>query len=162
AAYVAYLTSHKEEVFNLYRDVFSGATGFFGNPETFAFLQKHVFPKFIKRCTSEEPLRVWVPHCATGQEAYSFAIAFHELAGRRTSDIPIQIFATDPSTQAVVRARTGIYSPDIAHEVSPHRLRRFFVKSDDRYQICRPIRDLCIFARQNLMTDSPFSRMDIV
>src|SRR5262249_53113693 len=105
---------------------------------------------------------VWVPNCATGEEAYSFAIAFHEFVGRRTTDIPIQIFATDPSTQAVVRARTGIYSPDIAHEVSPHRLRRFFVKSDDRYQICRPIRDLCIFARQNLMTDSPFSRMDIV
>ncbi|MGH9850237.1 MAG: chemotaxis protein CheB [Blastocatellia bacterium] len=160
--YAGYLRNHQEEVGNLYQDILIRVTSFFRDPETFEALKEEVFPGLVKQRASDEPLRVWVIGCSTGEEAYSIAIAFLEFAGDRAEHIPIQVFATDLNDAAIERARTGIYPPSLTNDVSPERLRRFFVKNDGGYQVSKPIRDMCVFARQNVVTDPPFSRIDLV
>ncbi|MGC2619551.1 MAG: CheR family methyltransferase, partial [Acidobacteriaceae bacterium] len=105
---------------------------------------------------------IWVPGCSTGEEAYSHAISLVEFLGDNRSDIPIQIFGTDLSEAAVQRARAAVYKESIEADVSPIRLRRFFHRTDGGYQISKTIRDLCIFSTQNIFSDPPFSRMDLV
>jgi PAS domain S-box-containing protein len=161
-AYAAYLRSNEEEVDALYKELIGGATGFFRDAEAITILKNKIFPKMVKHRTRGEPLRVWLPGCGTGEEAYSVAIAFHECVGNRPAHIPIQVFATDSNVKAIEHAKAGIYAESIDKNVSPERLRRFFVKTYEGYQISKPIRNLCIFARQDLLTDPPFSRMDLV
>jgi len=103
-----------------------------------------------------------VPGCSTGEEAYSVAISVLENLGEEAASIPVQIFATDVSEASIDRARVGVYPQTIAADVSPERLRRFFSKSDGNYRITKVVRDLCVFARQDLTRDPPFSKLDLV
>lgn len=150
------------ELQNLYRDILIHVTRFFREPESFVALRKTVFPKLIDDTGAKRPVRIWVPGCATGEEAYSIAIALLEYLGEDAPSVPLQVFATDISEEAIGRARAGIYPESISGDVSSERLRRFFVRVDGQYRITKLVRDSCIFARQDLTRDPPFSKLDLI
>ena len=160
--YVKLLRSDAQEVEALYRDVLINVTSFFRNPEVFESLRDVVYPKIVAERSSSEPVRVWVPGCASGEETYSHAISLVELLTELRVEVPIQIFGTDLSETAIQRARAGLYKETIAGEIPEVRLRRFFHKAPGGYQISKSIRDMCVFARQNVFSDPPFSRMDLI
>jgi two-component system CheB/CheR fusion protein len=163
AAYAQYLEGDRAELAALYQDILINVTSFFREPETFEVLKQSVFPKIVNGKNVNTPIRVWAPGCSTGQEAYSLAMALLEFLEEKTVKPAIQIFATDLSdTISLQKAREGIYPENIEAEVSPERLRRFFTKEGSRYRINKAIRDLCVFARQNVATDPPFSRVDLI
>ena len=162
ATYVRYLKQTPQEVGALFDDVLINVTNFFREPETFHLLKKKVFPQWLPECPPQTPLRIWVPGCSTGEEAYSLAIALVEFLGPRITEVPVQIFASDISKSALQQARSGIYPEGIAADVSPERLRRFFAPHNGGYQISKQIRELCIFARQDVTRDPPFSKLDLV
>lgn len=162
AEYVALLQRDRNEVSQLYQDLLINVTSFFRNPEAFETLKQVVYPAILKSRNASMPIRLWVPGCSTGEEAYSHAISLVEYLGEERADVPIQIFGTDLSDAAVSRARSAVYKEAIETDVTPVRLRRFFHKSDGGYQISKTIRDLCIFSTQNIFSDPPFSRMDLV
>lgn len=146
----------------LHDDLLIGVTSFFRDPESLDALVQKAFPSLIKERRGTDPIRVWVLGCSTGEEAYSLAIAlteFLEAAGLR---IPIQVFASDVNPASVEAARAACYPPDIAQDVSPERLARFFVELDGHYRISKRIRDACVFSRHNVLVDPPFSRIDLV
>ena len=160
--YEAYLEQNAGEVAALYQDIFIHVTHFFREPEAFSALQRKVLPKLIANRPKGEPLRVWVPACSTGEEAYSIAIALLEFLEKRAPATPVQVFGTDISAPAVDSARSGTYSETAVANVSPERLKRFFVKVGDRYQIGKQVRDRCVFARHDLGKDPPFSKLDLI
>src|SRR6266851_3001788 len=160
--YVQFLQHHPAEVEALYEDILIKVTSFFRDPDAFEALKTEVFPSILKHRSPEEPIRVWVPGCSTGEETYSQAIALLEFMGNRSADIPIQLFGTDLGQGGIEKARAGIYPDSIAADVSPERLRRFFLKVEGGYRINKTIRDMCVFARQNLLQDPPFSRIDVI
>jgi two-component system CheB/CheR fusion protein len=162
AEYDELLRNEADEVQALAQDFLIRVTGFFRDPETFVDLSGIVFPALFEHRSPKEPLRIWVPGCASGEELYSIAMVLLEYLGDRAASFRLQIFATDLSEAAIEKARTGFYTDTIADEVSPERLQRFFVKLDDHYQISKTIRDLCIFARHDVARDPPFSRLDLV
>ena len=163
AEYADFLERNPAEAEALYHDVLINVTSFFRDAETFEALKKIVFPELIKGRAPDTPIRVWVPGCSTGQEAYSLAIALLEFLETTPVRPAIQIFATDLSDEvSLKRAREGIYPKNIELEVSPERLRRYFTRIDDKYRISKAIRDICVFAKQNLAADPPFSRVDLV
>jgi len=162
AGYLDHLQGHPAEVPALYNDILITVTGFFRDPEIFDFLKSKVLLPLLKNRPATAPVRVWVPGCATGEEAYSLAICMLECLGEMTANAPAQIFATDISEPAIEKARAGIYPENISLDVTPERLRRFFVRVDGGYQISKSVRDMCIFARQNLAKDPPFSRLDLI
>jgi two-component system CheB/CheR fusion protein len=161
-AYVRYLRETPGEAQALRDDLLIQVTGFFREPEGFEALRQKVFPRLVKERAAGEPIRIWAPGCATGEEAYSLVICLLELLGETDSDFPIQMFATDLSAAAVARARAGTFPESIENEVSPERLRRFFAKVDGRYRINKAIRDACVFAQQDLTRDPPFSKLDLI
>jgi two-component system CheB/CheR fusion protein len=160
--YIAYLREHREEAEALYNDILINVTNFFRNPDAFDALKATVYPALLKDHPPNDTLRIWVPGCSTGEEAYTHAISIMEYLSEARSDVSVQIFATDLSESAVQRARSGVYKESITADISPPRLRRFFNKVEGGYQISKSIRDLCVFARQNVFSDPPFSKMDIV
>ena len=161
--YVRLLEQSPEEAQKLFRDVLIHVTRFFRDPESFDLLKAEIFPKALARLEEHDSIRVWVAGCSTGEEAYSTGIALLEALGEDRRRIPIQIFATDVSEQAVEVARRGEYPAGIVGEVSPERLENFFVPTDDgRYRVKPFVRDLCVFARQDLTRDPPFSRLDLI
>ena len=161
--YVRLLETDAGEAAALYQDVLINVTSFFRDPDAYDALKRDVFPRLIADRNPREPLRVWVMGCASGEEAYSIAIAFREFAEQAGAERrEIQIFATDVNGTNIERARAGVYPRQITESVSPERLRRFFTEVDGAYRICKPIRDLCVFARHDLLADPPFSRMDLV
>jgi two-component system, chemotaxis family, CheB/CheR fusion protein len=162
ADYVKLLHRNPQEIEALYRDVLINVTSFFRNPEVFDSLREVVYPKLLADRSTSDPVRVWVPGCSTGEETYSHAISLVEMLSEMRVEMPIQIFGTDLSEGAIQRARTGVYKDTIAKEVSEIRLRRFFHKVTGGYQISKSIRDMCVFARQNVFSDPPFSRMDLI
>ncbi len=163
ADYVALLHRDRNEVNALYQDLLINVTSFFRNPDAFDALKQAVYPELLKsRPSASGPIRIWVPGCSTGEEAYSHAISLVEFLDEHRTEVPIQIFGTDLSEKAIQRARAAVYKESIEADLSPVRLRRFFHKSDGGYQISKTIRDLCIFSTQNVFNDPPFSRMDLV
>ena len=160
--YVKLLHRNPQEVESLYRDVLINVTSFFRNPEVFDSLHEVVYPKVLADRPPSEAVRVWVPGCSTGEETYSHAISLVETLSELRIEVPIQIFGTDLSENAIQKARAGVYKEGIANEVSEVRLRRFFHKIPGGYQISKSIRDMCVFARQNVFSDPPFSRMDLI
>jgi two-component system CheB/CheR fusion protein len=160
--YVRVLHRNPQEAEALYRDVLINVTSFFRNPEVFESLREVVYPTILADRSSADPVRVWVPGCSTGEETYSHAISLVEMLSEMRLEIPMQIFGTDLSENAVQRARIGTYKDSIAHEISEVRLRRFFHRVPGGYQISKSIRDMCVFARQNVFSDPPFSRMDLI
>ena len=162
ADYSKHLESDRSEVQALHQDLLINVTSFFRDPQTFETLCRQVFPRILGGRSADTPVRVWVPGCATGEEAYSLAICLLESLSSLPSNPPLQVFATDLSETAIERARAGIYPENIAADVSPERLLRFFVRVDGRYQVSKPVRDLIVFARQDLARDPPFSKLDLV
>ena len=161
--YAGFLQREPHEVTDLYRDLLINVTSFFRNPEAFDALKQLVYPAIFKVRTSlSGPVRIWVPGCSSGEEAYSHAISLVEWLGEERADVPIQIFGTDLSENAIQHARAGLYKENIEADVARVRLRRFFHRSDGGYQIRKSIRDLCVFSTQNIFNDPPFSRMDLV
>lgn len=162
ASYGQYLAANPEEVQALHQEILIGVTSFFRDGEVFAALEQTVFPALLRDRNPDQPLRIWVAGCSTGEEAYSIAIGLLEYLGRHSASPLIQIFATDVSERAIEVARFGWYSSSQVSDVSPERLQRFFVPADGGYQINKVVRELCIFACQNLITDPPFSRLDLI
>ena len=161
--YAQLLERDSAEAEALYRDVLINVTSFFREPAMFEELKQVVFPELLKNKSDSQAIRVWVPGCSTGQEAYSIAIALLEFLARVQVKREIQIFATDLGDPAFLeRARAGVYPESIESEVGPERLETFFVKQGDTYRIEKSVRDLCVFARQNITVDPPFSRVDLV
>ena len=162
AEYATLMENDTAETAALYQDFLIRVTGFFRDPESFEGLAQRVFPIVCEGRTAKESVRIWVPGCASGEEVYSIAIALMEYVGERSLPAGIQLFGTDVSEAAIENARAGIYLDAIEQEVSPERLKRFFVKQNGHYRIGKSIRDLCIFARQDVTRDPPFSRLDLV
>jgi two-component system CheB/CheR fusion protein len=152
----------RDEVQALYQDCLITVTSFFRDPEAFQALCKEVLPPLLKGRAPGSPIRVWVPGCATGEEVYSIVICLLEAAEEAKGNPTFQVFGTDLSESAVERARAGRYLENIAQDVSPERLGRFFTKVDGRYQVSKAIRDMCVFARHDLTRDPPFSRLDLI
>src|SRR5581483_3354279 len=162
ADYARYLQQKPAEIAELYKDLLISVTSFFRDPDTFEALIQHLEPALKKPMHREQPLRIWVPGCATGEEVYSLAIRLHEFIEQHGLPLALQIFGTDISEPALERARHGVYSDGIIENVSEARLRRFFVKTDGSYQINKMIRECCVFARHDVTRDAPFSRLDVI
>jgi two-component system CheB/CheR fusion protein len=162
ASYIKLLQTNPIELDALFNDLLINVTNFFRDPGTFQVLKKKIFPRIIKAHLGDSPLRMWVCGCATGQEAYSLAMTLVEFFQETHTHRLAQIFATDISDIGIERARSGIYPENILQDVSPERLRRFFTKVDGNYQIHKSIRDMCVFARQNVLVDPPFSNLDLI
>ncbi len=160
--YARYLQETADEVQALFDDMLINVTGFFRDPVLFDVLKQKVFPRLAEGRPAETPIRVWVPGCSTGEEAYSIAIALREFLGEQERQSSIQIFGTDVSSAALETARAAHYSPNIVADVSPERLSRFFSSDESGYQITKTIRDACVFAIQNVTKDPPFSHIDLL
>ena len=159
--YVGFVQSNQEELRALYKDMLITVTNFFRDPEVFEALKAKVLPELLTRREDGAAVRVWVPACATGEEAYSIAICLLELLAENGTDTRVQIFGTDVDEDAIQHARRGVYPANIALDVSPERLNRFFTKKDNEYTISRRIRDMVVFSKQNILKDAPFSRIDL-
>ncbi|MBD2494131.1 chemotaxis protein CheB [Nostoc sp. FACHB-280] len=160
--YASYLQEHPAEVKALYYDVLITVTSFFRDPEAFEALKTKVFPQIIKERNSHSPIRIWVVGCSTGEEAYSIAICLLEYLHNQNINRQIQVFATDINEIAIEKARTGVYKYNQLIGVSPDRLQRFFISVEGGYQISKIVREACVFARQNLIGDPPFSNLDLI
>lgn len=161
-SYAVHLREHPGELDALFQDFLINVTSFFRDPGAFETLKEKVFPRLLENRAPSDAVRVWVPACSTGEEAYSIALGLLEAMESGGATVPFQIFATDIHETAMEVARAGNYPEGISQDVSPARLRRFFVKTERGYQIAKSVRESCIFARQNLAKDPPFSRLDLI
>ena len=159
--YAQFLRGNAHELDALYSDVLISVTSFFRNPDTFEVLQRQVLPALFKQ-RGDDPLRVWVLGCSTGQEAYSMAMAFVEAADHAPRMRKLQVFATDLNEALLDKARHGLYAKSVAEDLSPERLRRFFVEEGGGYRVNKGLREMVVFARQNVISDPPFSRLDLI
>lgn len=162
AEYQAILDSNPGEAETLCRDVLINVTSFFRDTAVFEALGRLVFPALLNKRPAGLPIRIWVPGCSTGEEAYSLAITLLEQLGPRSEAFPIKIFGTDVSESVINQARSGRYPEGIAADVAPERLRRFFTKEESGYVISKAVRDRCVFARQDATRDPPFSNLDLI
>ncbi len=160
--YVQFLERNPAECAALYDDILIHVTGFFRDPKAFEVLKRKVLPALLKGRDRDVPIRVWVPGCSTGEEAYSLAITLLEHLGEKAPQTLIQVFATDLSEKAISQAREGVYPADIASRLSESRLRRFFTKTEHGYRIGESVRKWVVFARHDVTKDPPYSRLDIV
>lgn len=160
--YAKMLSKEKEEIHILYQDLLINVTSFFRDTDTHKYLKENLLPKLLKRKNAGETLRIWVPACATGEEPYSIAMMLLEIQESKTTSVPIQIFATDLSEQAITKARIGIYSKQELETVSPKRIQRFFIKADGGFRVNKAVREMCVFAPHNILRDPPFSRLDFI
>jgi two-component system CheB/CheR fusion protein len=162
AEYLALLRTDAAEVQSLYQDFLIRVTQFFRDSEAFDALKEKVFPALLRGRAAAAPVRIWVAGCATGEEVYSLAMCLLEFLDGRADPVGVKILATDLNESALEKARAGVYLDNIEIDVSPERLRRFFVRTDGHYQISKAVRELCVFSRHNMATDPPFSRLDLV
>jgi two-component system CheB/CheR fusion protein len=160
--YTELLSNENNEVDLLYQDLLINVTNFFRDTEAFLHLKNVILPKLLETKTTGETLRLWVAACATGEEVYSIAMLLFEIQENNPNSIPFQIFASDLSVDAIRIARIGEYSTTQLATVSPERLQRFFTKSKNKYRITKELRDVCVFAKHNILRDPPFSRMDFI
>jgi two-component system, chemotaxis family, CheB/CheR fusion protein len=162
ADYATYLQAHPVEIKALYEEILIHVTSFFRDFEAFELLKTKVFQTITQHKSAELPIRIWVAGCSTGEEVYSVAICLLEFLAERAIQRPIQIFATDISELAIEKARSGIYTESQMADVSPERRLRFFYPIEGGYHISKAVRELCVFARQDLSTDPPFSNVDLI
>ncbi len=160
--YVQYLQDDPDEMQALYHEILISVTSFFRDPEAYQALKERVFPAIAKGKSVDLPIRIWVSGCATGEEVYSIAICLLEFLENVFPKPAIQIFATDINERVIEKARLGIYKQNEVVDVSPEQIRRFFNPVESGYQISKSIRELCVFARQNLIGDPPFSNLDLI
>jgi two-component system CheB/CheR fusion protein len=160
-AYLIFLRTHPGEAGALLQDLLISVTNFFRDREVFEKLAQYV-PELFAGKTQSDSVRVWVPACATGEEAYSLAMMLLEHARKLDSPPALQVFACDLDDQAIQTARAGHYPEAITADVSEERLRRFFVKEHNGYRVRRELREMVLFAAHDLLKDAPFSRMDLI
>ena len=160
--YVARLRKDADEVTQLFRDLLIGVTSFFRDPAAFAALQEQVIPHLLEGKGPRDTVRVWVPGCATGEEAYSIAMLLREGMDKLRGLPKVQIFATDIDEGALLIARLGRYRAPTLANVAPERLQRFFVPDEGGYTVAKEIREMCAFSVHNVLHDPPFSRLDLV
>ncbi len=160
--YRRHLERNREEANALCENCFITVTSFFREPAVFEELKTRVFPALLENRAPEDPIRIWTPGCATGEEAYSIAICLMEFLEEREVNLPFEIFATDISETAIEKARAGIYTGAALAHVSPQRLARFFNRTERGHQIAKTLRDTCLFARHNVAQDPPFSKVDLI
>ena len=162
--YVRFLRANPNEVELLFRELLIGVTSFFRDPAAWTCLKTKLLPGMLKGSRAGRVLRAWVPGCSTGEEAYSLAIVFREALEQvtHTGRISLQIFATDIDQTAVEKARQGFYPSNIAADVSPERLDKFFVTEENGYRVGKEIREMVVFATQDLIMDPPFTKLDIL
>lgn len=161
--YLERLRADADEPQRLLQSLLIGVTGFFRDSEAHKVLAQQVIAPLVKHADPDIPLRVWIPGCSTGEEAYSIAILLMEAFQRRQRPSNLQIFATDIDEEALEAARLGIYPESIADDVGAERLQRFFVRIEGhRYQVTKRLRETITFAPQNLISDAPFSRLDLI
>ncbi len=162
ADYHRYLQENHAEIYRLFKELLILVTSFFRDPFTFEVLAAKVIPQILANHRDRSPIRVWVPGCASGEEAISLSMLFEEAMDKLDRHVPLQVFATDVDPEAVGRARVAQYPGAIASEVSPERLERFFIRKDEGFGLKKDIRDSIVFAVQDLVSDPPFSRLDLV
>jgi len=160
--YAKLLSKKNEEIDILYQDLLINVTSFFRDTDTHKYLKETLFPKILKRKKIGESIRLWIPACATGEEAYSIAMMLLEIQESNATNVAVQIFATDLSEQAIIKARIGNYNKQDLETVSPKRIQRFFVKADGSFRVNKAVRDMCVFAPHNILRDPPFSRLDFI
>jgi two-component system CheB/CheR fusion protein len=156
------LERNREEAAALCESCLITVTAFFREPEVFELLKKQVFPALVDGRRPDDPIRIWAPGCATGEEAYSLAICLTEFLEDSKLTLPFEVFATDISEAAIEKARAATYAPAAVAHVSPQRLARFFVRSKQGYQIAKNVREACVFAKHNVGQDPPFSKLDLI
>ena len=162
--YVKYLQQSPAEVEALFLDMLIGVTNFFRDPEAFKALDEQIIPKLFTGRPADATIRVWVPGCSTGEEAYSIAILLAEHQESMKQSFKVQVFATDIDARAIATARAGLYPASIAADISPERLARFFAAEPggNIYRINKSIRDMLVFSEQNVIKDPPFSKLDLI
>ncbi|MBK5281533.1 MAG: PAS domain-containing protein [Nitrospiraceae bacterium] len=160
--YLQFVQANPSELDALFQDLLIGVTSFFRDPQAFeAFVAKRM-PSFVKGKPEGATLRLWVAGCSTGEEAYSFAILFREYLTQQKLRLTLQIFASDLDSRAIETARAGRYPVGIAGDLTPERLQRFFTKEDSHYKVKKEIRDLVVFTTHNILTDAPFTKLDLL
>jgi len=164
AIYVSFLKDNPQELKLLFKEFLIGVTSFFREPLEWDLLKDKVIPKLLAKRSPTDTLRVWLSGCSTGEEAYSLAIVFKDVLDQLKpyKDFSVQIFATDLDCDAIDKAREGVFSANIAKDMSMERLNRYFVKVNSGYQVVKGIRDMVIFAQQNMIKDPPFTKIDIL
>lgn len=164
ASYIRYLQESSQELDLLFKELLIGVTSFFRDSSAWEALHKSVLPALLAGRPAGHALRGWVPGCSTGEEAYSLAMVFKEALGKikPPKKFTLQVFATDLDKDAIDKARHGVYPANIAADVSPERLNRFFAKVEGGYQVGTEIREMVVFARQSLIMDPPFTKLDIL
>ncbi len=160
--YLSFLKGHPAEARQLSKDLLISVTSFFRDPAVFEDLARNIIPELVRRHPADRPIRAWVAGCATGEEAYSIAMLLIEAASALRKDVKIQIFASDIDDDALATARDGRYPDAIEADVSMTRLQRFFIKEDHTYRVTPELREVIIFARQNLLSEPPFSKLDLI
>lgn len=163
-SYVHFVLKRPEELDALFRDMLIGVTNFFRDPESFKNLEENIIPKLFFGKNADALIRLWVPGCSTGEEAYSLAILLAERKQGLKKSFRIQVFATDIDRNAIATARAGIYPASIVPDLTPGRLNRFFTPEPGNrsYRIHKEIRDMLIFSEQNVISDPPFSKLDLI
>ena len=164
ARYVRYLQENSQELDLLFKELLIGVTNFFRDPAVWEELRTKVIPALLTSRSPGHALRAWVPGCSTGEEAYTLAMVFREAveALKPKASFVLQIFATDLDRDAIDKARHGVFPPNITTDVSAERLKRFFTKEDHGYRVRREIREMVIFAPQNIIMDPPFTKLDLL
>jgi two-component system, chemotaxis family, CheB/CheR fusion protein len=160
--YLQLLEKDAAEAEGLLKDLLIGVTQFFRDPDAFQALARQIVPRIVQSKAAGAPIRIWVPGCASGEEAYSIAILLREHLERLEARRVVQIFATDLDAAMLAEARHGRYPADIAEQVSPERLARFFVRGGQTYQAINELREMCIFSEHSLIRDPPFSQLDMI
>jgi two-component system CheB/CheR fusion protein len=160
--YLQLVQNQPHELDLLFREFLIGVTSFFRDAEAFDFLAAQALPQLLQQHPEHQSVRVWVAGCSTGEEAYSLAIVLRECTEQQGLYFPMQIFATDLDSQSIEKARSGMYPEGIARDVSPERLERFFIHAEGHYTVIKEIREMVVFAEQNVIMDPPFTKLDLL
>jgi two-component system CheB/CheR fusion protein len=160
--YIEILHDDTAELENLAKDLLINVTSFFRDPQVFTLLAETVLPDLVRHHASDSPMRIWIPGCSTGEETYSLTMLLREAIAASHRNLKLQVFASDVDADAVAAAREGLYPESIAADVSPARLARFFAREDNHYRVSPELRSAVVFTIQDILTDAPFSRLDLI
>ncbi len=160
--YIDLLQRDHGEVDRLAKDLLINVTAFFRDPQVFEYLAENFAAEVVRSHSAEQPIRIWVPGCSTGEEAYSLAILFLEAIAAAKRNIRLQVFASDIDPEAIATAREGFYPEAVEADVSPARLAQFFIKEDRQYRVHPDLRAVVVFTVQDVLADPPFSRLDMI
>ena len=158
--YLRYLQENPNKIDQLYNEFLINVTNFFRDPEAYESLKENALKKLIQEKNDGDIIRIWVPGCSSGEEVYSIAIIIKEIFEETHQNFEVQIFGTDLDTDSILTARSGQYT-NISADVSPERLKKYFYKKDNIYTIKNELREMVIFSNHNVITDPPFTRLDI-